>query len=100
MSGSLTSAYFPESVQRTVLFLHYKNLNREGRRWDELRESSMAIYTLPCVKQTAGGGCCTARGAQLCDDREGWGGAVAGRVKREGIYVYLELIRAAKQKRT
>jgi len=44
------------------------------------------------------GNCCTAQGAQLCDDQEGWDGGVEGRFKREGIYVYLELIRVVKQK--
>ena len=38
--------------------------------------------------------CCVAQGAQtaLCDDLEGWDGGVGGRLKREGIYVYLLLV--------
>ena len=28
----------------------------------------------------------------LCDDLEGWDLGVGGRLKREGIYVYLQLI--------
>ena len=38
----------------------------------------------------------------LCDDLEGWDrGWVGGRLKREGIYVYLKLIHiAAQQKQT
>ena len=28
----------------------------------------------------------------LCDDLEGWDGRAGGRLKREGIYVYVQLI--------
>ena len=28
----------------------------------------------------------------LCDDPEEWGGGVGGRLKGEGIYVYIQLI--------
>ena len=28
----------------------------------------------------------------LCDDLEGWDGGMGGRLKREGIYVYIWLI--------
>ena len=37
----------------------------------------------------------------LCDDLEGWdGGGVEGRLKRKGIYVYLQLIHFVRQKLT
>ena len=37
----------------------------------------------------------------LCDDLEEWGwGLVGGRLKREGLYVYIELIHVVKQKLT
>ena len=35
----------------------------------------------------------------LCDNLEGWAGGVGGRVKREGIYVYLQLIHFAIQQK-
>ena len=36
-----------------------------------------------------------------CDDLEGWGAEVGGKLEREGIYVYLELIHfVAQQKLT
>ena len=28
----------------------------------------------------------------LCNDLEGWGGGIGGRFKREGIYIYIQLI--------
>ena len=31
----------------------------------------------------------------LCDDLEGWNGEVEGRLKREGMYVYIWLIHFA-----
>ena len=36
----------------------------------------------------------------FCDDLQGWGRGVGGRVKREGIYVYIELIHVVQQKLT
>ena len=49
------------------------------------------IYTPLCVKQIVGR-CCTSKGARsvLWNDLEGWD--VGGRLKREGIYVYTQLI--------
>ena len=35
----------------------------------------------------------------LCDDIEGWDGRVGGRSKREGIYVYIELIHTVIQQK-
>ena len=35
----------------------------------------------------------------LCDNLEGWDGVVGGRFKREGTYVYLELIHTVVQER-
>ena len=55
-------------------------------------ESSMDIYTLPRVKQTASGKLLHNRETNLvlCDSPEGWDRAwVGGRLKREGIYVCL-----------
>ena len=36
----------------------------------------------------------------LCDDLEGWDGGDVGRLRKEGIYVYLELIHAVVQQKT
>ena len=39
----------------------------------------------------------------LCDDLEGrvgWEGGVEGKLKREGMYVYIQLIHVAQQKLT
>ena len=47
------------------------------------------IYTLLFVKWPVGSSY-IALGAQLCDDLEGWDReTVGGRLKRDGIYVYL-----------
>ena len=56
-----------------------------GTNW----ECSIDIYTLPCVKQIAGGKllCSTELSSVLCDDRGGWDG---GWVE---IYKYIWLIR-------
>ena len=35
----------------------------------------------------------------LCDDLEGWDGGDVGRLRKEGIYVYLELIHAVVQQK-
>ena len=48
------------------------------------------------------GTCCIAQVAQLgvCGDLDGWdGGGVGGRSKREGIYVYLQLIHSVVQQK-
>ena len=51
-------------------------------------ESSSKTYTLPYVKQIANGKLLynTGISMQYCDNLEGW------EVKREGTYVYLQLI--------
>ena len=50
--------------------------------WDEL-ENSIDIYIATCEIDHW----------VLCNDLEGWdGGEVGGRLKREGIYVYIQLI--------
>lgn len=49
-------------------------------------------YTLPCVKQMADGSCIKGQDPQLgalwwdLEGRMGWEG---GRLKREGVYVYI-----------
>ena len=35
----------------------------------------------------------------LCDDLEGWDGVVGGRLKKEGICVYIELIHIVLQQK-
>ena len=61
------------------------------------------IYTLPCVKQIASGKLLYGHrelSLVLCDDLEGWDwGEVRGRLKREGIYVYLWLIHVVVQQK-
>jgi len=63
----------------------------------------MDIYTLPCVKYKASGKVLYNRELSLvlCDDLKRWG-AVVGvgrRLKREGIYVYLQLIHTGIQQK-
>ena len=63
------------------------------------REIGIDVCTLPCVKSLVGS-CCVVQGAQLTDDLEGWdGGRVGGRLKREGIYGYLQLIHIVVQQK-
>ena len=59
------------------------------------------VYTLPCVKRRAMGSCRVDRELSLvlCDDLEGWHAGVGGRLKREGIYVYLQLIHSVVQQK-
>lgn len=59
-------------------------------------ESSMDVYPLPCVKQTASGDLLSGTGssAGCCDDLEGWDGG-----NREAIYLYLWLIHLIVQQR-
>ena len=58
-------------------------------------ESSTDMHTLPCIKQTAGGkllcntGC--SAGSSVITSRVGMGG-VGGRLRREGIHAYSQLI--------
>ena len=41
------------------------------------------------------------RTIRLCDDLEGWDGvSMGGRLKREGIYVYLQVIHVVQEKLT
>ena len=54
--------------------LHIGWEGEDGMNW----ESSIDIYTLPCVKQIAGGTCCIAQGAHL----DGWDGG-GGREAQE-----------------
>ena len=35
----------------------------------------------------------------LCDDLEGWDSGVGGRLRREGMYVYIQLIHVAAQQK-
>ena len=35
----------------------------------------------------------------LCDDLEGWDGELGGKLKREGIYVFLQLIHVVVQQK-
>ena len=51
------------------------------------------IYTLLCVKSIVSGKLHGELSSVLCDDLEGWdGGGVGGRNRREGKYVYMQLI--------
>ena len=58
----------------------------------------METHTLPHVKQTAGGNLlCDVGNSTQCSvttQRGGMGWEVGGRLKREGIYVYLWLVHA------
>ena len=66
------------------------NANIENRLTDTVREgksgtngeSSIDIYTLPCMTLIAG-----EKLQALCDDLERWGGGWGGRLKREVIYM-------------
>ena len=60
-----------------------------GTNW----ESSIDMYSLLCMKQTASGRLpCNAGSSAwwLCDDLGGWDQGVGGRLKKEEIYVYLQ----------
>ena len=68
-------------------------------------ESITDIYTLPCIKRRASGKLLPSTGssARRCDDLEGWGGwGWSGAMfKKEGIYVYTQLMHfTVQQKRT
>ena len=54
---------------------------REGKRGMN-GESSIDIYTLPCIKLRAG-----EKLQALCDGLERWGGRRGGRLRREVIYM-------------
>lgn len=61
---------------------------QQGRRESgTICESSIDIYTLPCVKQLVGN-CYMTQGAQpgLCDDLKGWG-EQEGDSRGEDIYI-------------
>ena len=58
---------------------------RVGMNW----ESSINIYTLPCIKQIASAVKHKKISLVLCDDLEEWDGEQGRRLKREEIYVYL-----------
>ena len=63
-------------------------------------ESSTDICTLPCVKQMASGKLPHRHrelGSAPCDDLRDDTGVVGGRLRREGMYVYLQLIHTAVQ---
>jgi len=59
-------------------------------------ESSTDTYSLPCVKDIASGKHRELR-LVLCDDLQGWDRSrgAGGRLKREKIYVYMQLIHVA-----
>ena len=71
---------------------------REKGEWDELREQHwhMCIvckidgYWEAAVQHRE-------LSSVVCDDPEGWDGVVGGRSKREGIYVYIQLIHTVVQ---
>ena len=98
----------PVFRQKTVSCLQGRNKDADvengrmetaGEAEGELNwESSMDVYPLPCVKQTASGDLLSSTGssAWCCDDLEGWGG---GAFNREGIYEYLWLIHFIVQQR-
>ena len=64
-------------------------------------ESSTDICTLPCAKQRASGKLRYRElSSELCDDLDGWdAGRVTGRLNREEIHVYLELIHTVVQQK-
>ena len=63
-----------------------------GTNW----EIKIDIYTLPCVKQVASGNLLYSTGSSaqcsVMTQMGGMGGGVRGTSKREGIYVYIQLI--------
>lgn len=68
-----------------------------GTSW----ESSPDMYTPSCVNQQLAGSCHTSQELSfvLCDDRDGWDVGAGREVKREGIYVYIQLIPFAAQQK-
>ena len=79
----------PVFRQRTVSCLQGRNQDADvengrvetaGEAEGEVNwESSMNVYPLPCVKQTASGDLLSSTGssAWCCDDLEGWGGGLS-----------------------
>ena len=66
-------------------------LAQEGKEMGTHIESSIDTYTLPRVKQIAGGKLpCSTGSSALCDDLGVDG--VGGRLKRKRVCVYLQLI--------
>ena len=65
-------------------------VNKEGKESrGQIKIMATDIYTLLFVKWPVGSSY-IALGARLCDDLEGWDReTVGGRLKRDGIYVYL-----------
>ena len=64
----------------------------EGRtNW----ECHIDVYMLPCIKEISSGKLLyntgSSLGSVLCDDLEGWMQQERGRLKREGMYLYLLL---------
>ena len=71
------------------------------RGWEELKSSIIGIYSLTCVKRPVSGkllhntGC----SVQCPVNLEGWDGKVRERLRREGIYVYLQQIHIVVQQK-
>ena len=70
-------------MPKKMMFMNTEGERDGGMNW----ESGIDIYTLPCVKQTAGGKLLHSTGSSAqCTVMMGVG--MAGEFRREGIHVY------------
>lgn len=74
------------------MFLRQTGFCSKSLKHLTLIESSIDMYTLPCVEQMASGKLPYSAGssAQCCDGLEGRGGGwQGGRLEKEGMYVFV-----------
>ena len=72
-----------------------------GGRWGDDWEGSTDIYTLPCIKSTASGKLLDGRGSSARGSAMTQRGemGVGGSLKREWVYVYIQLIHTVVQQK-